>query len=202
MHNVKEKRIYFDELAPRWIHDIDERSSRLGEIFAEYHIPVPAPVLDVGSGTGILLPLLRERTGMNASIVELEVSHEMLRLARDMNSTPGAIHYIQADAHTLPFPTNAFASAFCFSVYPHFSDPQRAIAELHRCLQPGGLLLILHLMGHRELNAMHGKARATVSRDVMPPVDVLARSIADAKFTVERMEERCDLYLLQAKRSD
>ena len=39
---------------------------------------------------------------------------------------------------------------------------------------------------------MHGRASATVSRDVLPPVNVLAYSIADAKFTVERMEERCD----------
>lgn len=199
-----QKQSFFDGIVPQWILDTDERSVRLAEIFASYDLPVAAPVLDVGGGAGILLPFLRKRldSGTDASpIIELEMSTEMLRMARRMHGTGSRVAYIRGDAHRLPFPEHYFGCIHCFSVFPHFDHPRRALAEFQRCLRPGGGLCILHLMGHRQLNAIHRGAGRIVADDHLPPVEHLAGIVAGAGFDVRYTEERSDLYLLIAQSS-
>ncbi len=200
MTETLRKKEFFDAVAPRWISDQEQRTMRLEEIFEREEIPFATPLLDVGGGVGILLPLLRERSV--GSIVEYEISREMITRARDAHEQHGGIAFVQGDAHWLPFPDNHFASVHCFSVFPHFTNPAQAQAEIHRCLRPGGTLCILHLMGHHELNAMHRKAGECVSRDVLLPVDRLAGLMRPLGFDVLHAEERSDLYLLVARKLD
>ena len=49
---------------------------------------------------------------------------------------------IIADAHELPFEDASFNRILCTEVLEHLTDPARAIAEMHRVLKPGGLLLL------------------------------------------------------------
>lgn len=229
MNALLRKQAFFDGVVPDWIRDTDERSARLAELFAAYDLPVNAPALDVGSGAGIMLPFLMERlrtkqqsvsdaaahspglarktreaTNMHPdapAVIELEISPEMLRMARDTHGTEHGIAYLQADAHHLPFPGNYFGTVHCFSVYPHFDHPRRALAEFRRCLRPGGALCILHLMGHEELNAIHRDAGRVVAEDRLPPVDRVAEIVEESGFVVRYTEERSDLYLLVAGRN-
>ncbi|MBR9978943.1 MAG: class I SAM-dependent methyltransferase [Bacteroidetes bacterium] len=197
-HRLAGKQEFFDGVVPQWILDTEERTERLMHIFSRFALPCDAPVLDVGGGAGILLPLLHEQAGKTADIVELEVSMEMLRMGRQLHANLPGIHWLCADGHHLPFPSRHFGSIHCFSVFPHFDHPDQALAEFHRCLRPGGSLCILHLMGHEELNALHRDAGHIVADDVLPPVETLSRTLEDAGFTVHCREERSDLYLISA----
>ena len=197
MHPLLERQAFFDEVVPRWILDTEERSARLAGIFAQHPLPLDGPILDVGGGAGILLPLLR-RHAPDSRIVELEVSMEMLRMARSLHTGLPGIDYLQADGHRLPFPDRSFGSIHCFSVFPHLHDRPSAVAELRRCLRPRGALCILHLMGHEQLNQLHRDAGRAVAEDVLPPVRTLAEILREAGFSVTRAEERHDLYLLTA----
>lgn len=197
MSALLEKQAFFDEVVPRWILDTEERSARLRDIFSRYHLPLAGPILDVGGGAGILLPLLRGHAPA-APIVELEVSMEMLRMARRLHDGLANIAYVQADGHRLPFPDARFGSIHCFSVFPHLHERAAAIAELRRCLRPGGRLCILHLMGHEQLNDLHRDAGRVVAEDVLPPVETLAELLRPAGFDVTHAEERPDIYLLIA----
>ncbi len=201
MHKITSKRDFFNGIAPRWIKDTDIRRARLERIFRLYDIPAVAPVLDIGSGTGILLPFLRENNSGSELIVELEISGEMLDLARTAHGDMPGTGYVQGDAHRLPFPDSSFATAMCFSVYPHFHAPATAIGEIRRCLLPGGRLCILHLMGHHELNAMHREAGEIVSRDFIPPAENLAMQLHVQGFEPYQVVEQSDLYLLLATRT-
>jgi len=230
MNALLRKQAFFDGVVPDWIRDTDERSARLAELFAAYDLPVDAPVLDVGAGAGIMLPFLLkqletkqqhtpETTAADPSefireqheaidtppagpaVIELEISPEMLRMARATHGTDNGIAYLQADAHHLPFPDSFFRCVHCFSVYPHFDHPRRALAEFRRCLRPDGALCILHLMGHEELNAIHRDAGRVVAEDRLPPVDRVAEIIEESGFVVRYAEERSDLYLVVAGRN-
>ena len=135
------------------------------------------------------------------AIIELEISPEMLRMARALHGAEDGIAYLRADAHHLPFPDAHFGCVHCFSVYPHFDHPRRALAEFRRCLRPHGTLCILHLMGHEELNAIHRDAGRVVAEDRLPPVDRVAAIVEESGFTVRYTEERSDLYLVVAERN-
>lgn len=197
MDELFEKQAFFDEVVPRWILDTEERSARLYELFVRFELPLTGPILDVGGGAGILLPLLRGFAAA-APIVELEVSMEMLRMAKTLHASLNDVTYVMADGHRLPFPSAHFGSIHCFSVFPHLHDRATAIGELHRCMRPGGHLCILHLMGHEQLNDLHREAGRVVAEDVLPPVDMLADILRPAGFEVTHAEEHPDLYLLLA----
>src|SRR5687767_15064349 len=66
--------------------------------------------------------------------------HFPRRIAVDLN--PGAGVQLRADAHMLPFLDGSFDVVLCTEVLEHLPEPQRAIDEMYRVLQPGGQLLL------------------------------------------------------------
>ena len=89
------------------------------------------PVLDVGCGDGALgRPL--QRAGM--PWIGLDLSATLLRDA------PRPV--VRAEATRLPFPDQAFGAVSALYMLYHVADPMLAIAETHRVLRPGGLLVV------------------------------------------------------------
>ncbi|RLC93267.1 MAG: ubiquinone biosynthesis protein UbiE, partial [Chloroflexi bacterium] len=79
---MNHRRQFFDQAAADWdALEVKETHVRLREIVAELTIAPEAAVLDVGCGTGILLPLLRESVNGDGRIVALDLSGEMLKRA-------------------------------------------------------------------------------------------------------------------------
>ena len=74
--------INFDDLAPEWdmMNDTD-KVSRLSHIFSNRIPFLAAPVLDAGSGTGILLPILQKLYGH--FVFEMDIARRMLHVARN-----------------------------------------------------------------------------------------------------------------------
>lgn len=65
------------------------------------------------------------------------------RTTVDIAERPGVKVDIVADAHNLPMiPSGSFDAVLCTEVLEHLHTPSRAIAEFHRVLKPGGLLLL------------------------------------------------------------
>src|SRR3972149_9751546 len=80
---------YFDQLAPTWDEELTpERLQCLGNIVKELGIEPGYYVLDIGSGTGILLPFLIAEMGDEGRIVALDLSAEMLVQAQAKNFPP------------------------------------------------------------------------------------------------------------------
>jgi demethylmenaquinone methyltransferase/2-methoxy-6-polyprenyl-1,4-benzoquinol methylase len=191
-----EKQLFFDDVAPRWVRDEATRSARLAELFTSDILPVSGPVLDVGTGTGILIPHLRA-AGCR-EIHACEISGSMLGMAHARYRDLPGVRFLQCDAQRLPVRDAVYGTVHCFSVYPHFDAPERALGEFRRVLRPGGSLCILHLMDHTELNALHRDAGRAVAHDILPPVHTLAAALPRHGYHVIHAEERPGLYLLQA----
>ena len=133
-------RQFFDRAAANWdALEVEETHVRLREIVAGLDIAPGAAVLDVGCGTGILLPILRESMNGDGHVVALDLSGEMLK--RALSKGQPAV-YVQGDAESLPLPEGVFDWVICNAVFPHFPDKPRALAELRRVLRTGGYLVI------------------------------------------------------------
>lgn len=91
-------------------------------------------VLDAGCGTGALLAELQP-LGL---AVGVDVEREALRLTRQR----GALPVVQARLEALPFASEAFQVAFALDVLEHLPDERIALCELHRVLQPAGVLIV------------------------------------------------------------
>jgi len=100
--------------------------------------------LDLCCGTGDLsLEMLRQGAHR---IVSSDFSHPMLRLNLDKlrhRDSHSKISLVEADALTLPFPSNTFdAIAIAFGLR-NLESPASGLREMHRVLKPGGRLVVL-----------------------------------------------------------
>lgn len=108
----------------------------------------PTSILEVGVGTGLTL----ERYPESASIVGIDISHEMLDIARERaDKLRGrSIHLAAMNAEAMDFPDASFdciAIPYVLSVTP---NPERLVAEIRRVCRKGGAILILnHFSGSR-----------------------------------------------------
>ena len=91
-------------------------------------------VIDVGTGTGALLPAIR-RAAPGAAILGVDRSDGMLRLARDRHSG-GWLALM--DVQRLALPANRFDAAVVAFVLFHVPSPERCLSEVNRVLKPGG----------------------------------------------------------------
>jgi ubiquinone/menaquinone biosynthesis C-methylase UbiE len=192
---------FFDEKAEIWdSHDRMLKEERLYRILSKIIPELNSPVLDMGSGTGILVPILESILQKSNQIVEFDISHSMLKKGWIKYHRKENINFIQSDGHLLPFKNESFASIVCFAVYPHFHDPMKAVQEFYRILSDKGMLIILHLMGHRELNTMHKEAGSAVCRHALQSVNTVSKQIAEQSFNILDFREQEDLYLIVAQK--
>jgi len=110
------------------------------DALVDYAQPQPGmKVLDLASGTGEPAISLAVRVGPQGRVTALDLSDDLLEIARGRAQSRGLQNLItqQADAHSLPFPDNGFDLATSRFGVMFFRDPGLAFRELLRVLRPG-----------------------------------------------------------------
>ncbi|MBC7228265.1 MAG: methyltransferase domain-containing protein [Thermoflexales bacterium] len=201
MTSTDPRRAFFERLAEEWdAQQPPDREERLRHLLAPHRESLQGArsVLEVGTGTGALIPLLREAAPA-ARVVSVDLAHGMLRRARVRCPDTWLV---QADVHALPFPAGAFDRAVCHNAFPHFRDPGAALAELARTLRPGGILLILHDLSREEVNAIHRGAGGAIGNDLLPTGAELFRLLLESGFFRLRVEDGPEGYWAAGARAE
>jgi ubiquinone/menaquinone biosynthesis C-methylase UbiE len=192
---------YFDQLAPTWDKELNpERLKSLGDIVKELDIEPGYYVLDIGSGTGVLLTLLIAELGGEGRIVALDFSAEMLGQAKAKNFPP-IVGFAQADVLAIPLADNSMDLAIGNSVFPHFEDKARALKEIARVLRNNGRLIICHTASRAMINQLHQSIGGTVANDLLPDESQLRALINQAGLRVTHFEDSPERYLVIAEKS-
>ncbi len=103
-------------------------------------IPAEATVLDVGCGSGWAARLMAQRA-REGRVVGIDVSDEMVRLARENSVNYPSVEFQVASAEQLPFDDSEFTHAFSMESLYYYADLERALGEIRRVLKPGGLFV-------------------------------------------------------------
>lgn len=99
------------------------------------HLRPEMTVLELGCGTGYFTSEL-VRSG--AEIVAIDVSPDLLQLARAQHSAPNVRYELQ-NAYAMSYPDASFHSVVGSSVLHHL-EIQPALREIHRVLKPRGTI--------------------------------------------------------------
>lgn len=99
-------------------------------------------VLDVACGTGELLFRLASKAP-HLGYAGVDLTPEMLAIARQKLSSFPSIKLLESDAAHLPFSDRAFDLVLCSEAFHHFSKPQKALKEMARVTRQGGYLVLM-----------------------------------------------------------
>jgi len=191
---------FFDERASVWDkdHRCPDEETRIPLVMPYFALPrPPARVLDIGCGTGKLVPWIRPLLGRTGLLVESDFSRGMLRAGRAKGFPPDVV-FSQTDAQMCCFKDRSFDAVVCFALFPHLENQPAALAGFRRLLGPGGLLLIAHTMGRGELNALFRCIGGPVARDFLPDGVSLTKMLSAAGFRRPMVIDRPHVYVAQA----
>ncbi len=101
-------------------------------------------VLDLGSGGGIDVLLSARRVGPAGKVYGLDMTEEMLALARDNQRRTGVenVEFLKGEIEHIPLPDESVDVVISNCVINLSTDKVRVLAEAFRVLRPGGRLAI------------------------------------------------------------
>jgi arsenite methyltransferase len=97
-------------------------------------------VLDLGSGGGIDVLLSAKRVGATGKAYGLDMTDEMLALARENQARSGLtnVEFLKGEIEQIPLPDNSVDVIISNCVINLSADKDRVISEAFRVLKPGG----------------------------------------------------------------
>ena len=188
---------FFDRYAPNWDDDQPNRDGIINRILDNACVKEGQTVLDVACGTGILFPFYLERNV--ASVVGIDISHEMAKLAAKKHEAFEKIQVICGDVEETRFP-NKFDTVVVYNAFPHFPDPERLIATLASLLKDGGRLTIAHGASREVIDNHHSGAASKVSNGLMHAEDL--KALFMPYFDVDVVISNEEMYQVTGKKKD
>ncbi|MEW6546121.1 MAG: methyltransferase domain-containing protein [Bacillota bacterium] len=158
-------RAFFDQAAASWDETVQVDADLIRWVLAHACLRPGDTVLDVGCGTGVLLPYLLDLVGPGGRVYALDISPAMLEKAR---AKYPSVTYLCAPAEEIPLPERSCRAVVCYSAFPHFPDQGRAVAEMARVLSPGGRLVIAHARSREAINRLHRELGGPVAHHLLP----------------------------------
>jgi SAM-dependent methyltransferase len=143
-----DSRGFFEAVGTLWD---DLRTDAFGDVFhleaLTLLLPAEWTVADIGTGTGHLLPIL---SSLFHKVIAVEPAGRMMEAARNHPELQEARNLVfrEGALAELPIQDGELDLAIASLVLHHLEEPRSALREIHRCLRPGGRLLIIEQHEH------------------------------------------------------
>jgi arsenite methyltransferase len=134
-------------------------------------------VLDLGSGGGIDVLLSARRVGPTGKAYGLDMTDEMLALARGNQRQAGVenVEFLRGEIENIPLPDNSVDVIISNCVINLSADKDRVLREAFRVLKPGGRFAVSDVV-------VHGDVPAEVRHNVLLWVGCIAGALQDTEY--------------------
>ena len=134
-------------------------------------------VLDLGSGGGIDVLLSAKRVGPAGKVYGLDMTDEMLALARENQRQAGAtnVEFLRGTIEAIPLPANSVDVIISNCVINLSSDKDAGLREAFRVLKPGGRFAVSDVV-------VRGEVPADVRKSMELWVGCIAGALGDKEF--------------------
>jgi len=138
-------------------------------------------VLDLGSGGGIDVLLSARRVGPAGKAYGLDMTDEMLALARENQRKAGVenVEFLKGEIENIPLPDRSVDVIISNCVINLSGDKDRVLREAFRVLKPGGRFAVSDVV-------VHGEVPEEVRRNMLLWVGCIAGALEDRRY-VEKL---------------
>jgi arsenite methyltransferase len=137
-------------------------------------------VLDLGSGGGIDVLLSARRVGPTGKAYGLDMTDEMLALARENQRKAGAenVEFLKGEIENIPLPDNSVDVIISNCVINLSGDKDRVLREAFRVLKPGGRFAVSDVV-------TRGAVPAEVRQSMLLWVGCIAGALDDYQYVAK-----------------
>jgi arsenite methyltransferase len=137
-------------------------------------------VLDLGSGGGIDVLLSSKRVGPTGKVYGLDMTDEMLALARENQRKAGAtnVEFLKGTIESIPLPANSVDVIISNCVINLSSDKDAVLREAFRVLKPGGRFAVSDVV-------VRGEVPDEVRRSMELWVGCIAGALEEQKYAAK-----------------
>ncbi len=173
--------------------------SRLAELVRSFGLAPGSTVVDVGTGTGVLLSFLREAIGGGGHLIAMDFAFRMLEQAKARHDDAGAL-LINASVESIPLRSGEVDQVTCFAAFPHFPNKAKALGEMVRVLRAGGQLTVAHLKSAEEINQLHSRMGGAVAHDSLPDPEALQRLMEESGLSEVTVKNHPGRFMAQGRK--
>jgi len=198
---------FFNDSAETWLDSYykdpdsgqyDRHKNNFDRLFSLAPLKPGAVVLDVGCGSGVLVPMALERITPNGVLYELDFAEKMIDVNQKLHHEKN-IRFIVADAAEAPLEDESCDVILCFACFPHFHDKEKAMLRLSRILKRGGIFVIAHFDSSDGINQHHASCHA-VMHDRVPGESEMRALFNKAALSVDLFIDEPGFYCIAAKK--
>jgi ubiquinone/menaquinone biosynthesis C-methylase UbiE len=196
-----DKKTFFNQMASTWDPHFytPGLKQNLEALVPLFHLRPGSTVLDVGAGTGGIIPYLLQAIGPEGSICSVDFAKEMVEIGREKFKDEPRVRYYLSAVESLSFAGELFHHIVCFGAFPHFADKRLALGEMHRVLKRDGTLIIAHALSSQAIRKHHMGA-GPVRHDFLPEESEMRSLLESTGFRVLELIDRPQCYLCEAQK--
>jgi ubiquinone/menaquinone biosynthesis C-methylase UbiE len=201
----RRRKEFFNDHAPRW-RDMwykdhstgcyDKHAKDFERLFSLITLKPGDHVLDVGCGTGILVPFILDRITETGILYELDYAEKMIEINRELHRNDN-IRFILADAEEVPLDEASCDAIICFSCFPHLHEKEKSVATLGRILKQDGLFVVSHFESSEGIKKHHESCHA-VMHDHLPDRDSMRKMLQAAGLAIHISMDEPGFYCINA----
>src|SRR5438128_9792139 len=137
-------------------------------------------VLDLGSGGGIDVLLSAQRVGPTGKAYGLDMTDEMLALAKENKRRAGAenVEFLKGEIENIPLPDNSVDVIISNCVINLSADKDRVLREAFRVLKPGGRFAVSDVV-------VRGHVPEDVRKSMLLWVGCIAGALQETDYTAK-----------------
>jgi arsenite methyltransferase len=134
-------------------------------------------VLDLGSGGGIDVLLSARRVGPTGKAYGLDMTDDMLALARENQRQAGAtnVEFLKGEIENIPLPDNSVDVIISNCVINLSADKSRVLEEAYRVLRPGGRFAVSDVV-------VRGEVPGSVRKSMLLWVGCIAGALEESDY--------------------
>lgn len=191
---------FFNRIAPKWDSmEVLSLPPRINNILDLLPLREGMSVLDLGTGTGVLIPYLLERVGKTGTVLGVDISRGMLDIAHEKcDSLAPYPLFLKSDFEEESVP-GVYDVILLYSVFPHLERPVETLNKLIReNLSPEGSIYIIFPTNEDFINNIHSEVK--VKSKLLPSAPQLAERLRQSGLNASCLVATKDIYLVSVTR--